>query len=314
MLSQSDHDPRRGVGEVITNYHSFLLRDAKEIRGVSKTTRQILTGGKKTDAFTETSVAMVTRVLRGFGSLTGKRTNQVMIFSDEAHHCYQTASRCSPTPGTRNTVTRILGIRAFRSQLPCERAFGRGLRHRSYAVNDAGLFEPPALSASHVASEPGREQLRISTVTGYAGGGQQIMVPQLVELRQVAGHRQQGRAEWPERSEPTCLRLRRVRAADRRDGSKAPGGPHASPQLGARAGEGGPDEALHVRWLRQVCARPARSDRSGQFGSRRQRPSCYACCVTRTSRGDSNIAASAKSPLIAVHRAPAPASLVGDSY
>jgi type III restriction enzyme len=41
-----------------------------------------------------------------------------------------------------NTVTHILGVRAFGTQLLCEQVVGRGLRRMSYAVNDAGLFEP----------------------------------------------------------------------------------------------------------------------------------------------------------------------------
>ncbi len=41
-----------------------------------------------------------------------------------------------------NTVTHILGIRAFGSQLLCEQVVGRGLRRRSYALNDEGHFEP----------------------------------------------------------------------------------------------------------------------------------------------------------------------------
>lgn len=42
-----------------------------------------------------------------------------------------------------NTVTHILGIRPFRSQLLCEQVVGRGLRRRSYAVNPGtGHFEP----------------------------------------------------------------------------------------------------------------------------------------------------------------------------
>ena len=41
-----------------------------------------------------------------------------------------------------NTVTHILGIRAFGSQLLCEQVVGRGLRRRIYAVNDEGTFEP----------------------------------------------------------------------------------------------------------------------------------------------------------------------------
>jgi type III restriction enzyme len=42
-----------------------------------------------------------------------------------------------------NNVTQILGVRAFGSQLLCEQVVGRGLRRRSYAVNDkTGLLEP----------------------------------------------------------------------------------------------------------------------------------------------------------------------------
>ena len=42
-----------------------------------------------------------------------------------------------------NTVTHILGIRPFRSQLLCEQVVGRGLRRRSYAVDaETGRFEP----------------------------------------------------------------------------------------------------------------------------------------------------------------------------
>jgi type III restriction enzyme len=41
-----------------------------------------------------------------------------------------------------NTVTHILGVRAFGTQLLCEQVVGRGLRRRSYALNDEGRFEP----------------------------------------------------------------------------------------------------------------------------------------------------------------------------
>ena len=41
-----------------------------------------------------------------------------------------------------NTVTHILGVRAFGTQLLCEQVVGRGLRRMSYAVNEAGMFDP----------------------------------------------------------------------------------------------------------------------------------------------------------------------------
>ncbi len=41
-----------------------------------------------------------------------------------------------------NTVTHILGVRAFGTQLLCEQVVGRGLRRMSYAVNEQGMFDP----------------------------------------------------------------------------------------------------------------------------------------------------------------------------
>ncbi|MBN8899517.1 MAG: amino acid permease, partial [Rhodospirillales bacterium] len=84
-----------------------------------------------------------------------------------------------------NTVTHILGIRPFHSQLLCEQVVGRGLRRRSYVTNDEGRFEPeyanvygipfqflptdkptvdpkPPKPVQEVAALEGREHLRIS--------------------------------------------------------------------------------------------------------------------------------------------------------
>ena len=41
-----------------------------------------------------------------------------------------------------NTVTHVLGVRAFSTQLLCEQVVGRALRRRSYALNENGFFEP----------------------------------------------------------------------------------------------------------------------------------------------------------------------------
>jgi type III restriction enzyme len=41
-----------------------------------------------------------------------------------------------------NTVTHILGVRAFGTQLLCEQVVGRGLRRRSYVAGEEGRFEP----------------------------------------------------------------------------------------------------------------------------------------------------------------------------
>ena len=40
-----------------------------------------------------------------------------------------------------NTVTHVLGIRAFGTQLLCEQVIGRALRRQSYDLNEEGLFE-----------------------------------------------------------------------------------------------------------------------------------------------------------------------------
>ncbi|MFH1897723.1 MAG: hypothetical protein ABH886_05730 [Candidatus Desantisbacteria bacterium] len=40
-----------------------------------------------------------------------------------------------------NTVTHILGVRAFGTQLLCEQVVGRALRRMSYATNESGYFE-----------------------------------------------------------------------------------------------------------------------------------------------------------------------------
>jgi type III restriction enzyme len=69
----------------ITNFHQLQLKDAKEIRGIAKNTRLLLKGNRTEDTFKETPEAMVSRVLRDLGA--GKQ--QVMVFNDEAHHCYQ---------------------------------------------------------------------------------------------------------------------------------------------------------------------------------------------------------------------------------
>lgn len=80
---------------VITNYHAFLKRDAKEIQGVARTTRELLLGrpaGADDDPFRETDDAVVSRVLRGFTLPTGKNrsaSSEIVVFNDEAHHCYR---------------------------------------------------------------------------------------------------------------------------------------------------------------------------------------------------------------------------------
>lgn len=71
----------------IINYHAFLPRDAKEIKGISGNTRKLLRGGKpeEADAFKETPADTSARILRSLGSNKG----EIVVLNDEAHHCYQ---------------------------------------------------------------------------------------------------------------------------------------------------------------------------------------------------------------------------------
>lgn len=71
---------------VITNYHSFQIKEAKELKNVSKVTKQVLFGSSTNHALVETPDAMVSRVLRDFS--IGTKLNEIVVFNDEAHHCY----------------------------------------------------------------------------------------------------------------------------------------------------------------------------------------------------------------------------------
>jgi type III restriction enzyme len=75
-----------------------------------------------------------------------------------------------------NTVTHILGVRAFGTQLLCEQVVGRALRRQSYDLNEEGLFNveyadilgiPFDFSARPVVSAPAkpRETIRVHAVS-----------------------------------------------------------------------------------------------------------------------------------------------------
>ncbi len=74
-----------------------------------------------------------------------------------------------------NTVTHVLGVRAFGTQLLCEQVVGRALRRQSYDLNDEGLFNveyadvlgiPFDFAARPVVSPPAkpRETVRVHAV------------------------------------------------------------------------------------------------------------------------------------------------------
>jgi len=71
---------------VITNYHTFLPKLAKEFDGVSKNTRLILTSGKEDGRFYESDEDVVDRIMR---DLSSRGRGEIIVINDEAHHCYQ---------------------------------------------------------------------------------------------------------------------------------------------------------------------------------------------------------------------------------
>lgn len=71
----------------IINYHQFMPRTAKEMKGVAANTRKLLLAGKSEDPFVETPQAVVSRVLDKL-----KGSGEIVVLNDEAHHCYQPIS------------------------------------------------------------------------------------------------------------------------------------------------------------------------------------------------------------------------------
>jgi len=97
-----------------------------------------------------------------------------------------------------NTVTHILGVRAFGTQLLCEQVIGRALRRRSYDLNDEGLFDveyadifgiPFDFTAEPVVTEPPRP---VEAVTVRALRPERDALE--IRFPRVAGYR----AELPE--------------------------------------------------------------------------------------------------------------------
>jgi len=70
---------------VITNYHSFILRETEK---VSKLAREIIGGLQGEKRFPEKPGEMVARVCReGGADLMGRKN--IIVLNDEAHHCYR---------------------------------------------------------------------------------------------------------------------------------------------------------------------------------------------------------------------------------
>jgi type III restriction enzyme len=71
---------------LVTNFHAFLRRD--KIQAASLTKKILSAGDTDDERFRETPAEMVRRVCRVFGN-----AKNIVIFNDEAHHCYAPAPR-----------------------------------------------------------------------------------------------------------------------------------------------------------------------------------------------------------------------------
>ena len=92
-----------------------------------------------------------------------------------------------------NTVTHVLGVRAFGTQLLCEQAVGRALRRQSYALSDDNLFPveyadvlgiPFDFTAKPVVAppQPPRKTIQVKAVTPERDRGE-------IRFPRVAGYR-----------------------------------------------------------------------------------------------------------------------------
>jgi type III restriction enzyme len=122
---------------VIINYHGFLKRDAKEIQGVAKTTRQILTAGRDDDPFEETDDQMVARVLR---DLSGRGGNKSKTKAGEI--IVITTRRTTATRTSRSTLRKTPLI-----SMPLTSA-KRKLRTRTPGCGSVACRPSPRRSAS----------------------------------------------------------------------------------------------------------------------------------------------------------------------
>ena len=88
------------------------------------------------------SSAIIAAVLICFGATYPRRRAAITAGSLPSTRWIPIVSVSMLTEGwDANTVTHIMGVRAFGTQLLCEQVVGRGLRRQSYELNEEGLFE-----------------------------------------------------------------------------------------------------------------------------------------------------------------------------
>jgi type III restriction enzyme len=93
-------------------------------------------GGKAAEEIRDGKEFTDSRLLREVMNTVGKKDTL-----GESIRCVVSVSML--TEGwDANTVTHVLGVRAFGTQLLCEQVIGRALRRQSYDLNEEGLFNP----------------------------------------------------------------------------------------------------------------------------------------------------------------------------
>lgn len=130
---------------VLTNFQSFQPRETQETQGVSRRTRDILRAGQRAsqnpDPFTETPDAVVARVLLSLSIGTRRaRGNEVVVFCDEAHHCY----KYKPESSSAANAHRKLSAEERREQDEQRKEAGiwfEGLRAVEHRVGIKQMFD-----------------------------------------------------------------------------------------------------------------------------------------------------------------------------
>ena len=83
---------------IITNFHSFKLKESAAVSKVASLTKQVATERSDTNPFAETEAQMVNRVCREFSG-----RGNVIVLNDEAHHCYL------PNPDKKAKAKKLKG-------------------------------------------------------------------------------------------------------------------------------------------------------------------------------------------------------------
>lgn len=183
--------PHLGRFELFRNYDEHGNRLARP-RTLLIDSEQLESGEALEDNFRDMASDEIERFRREIVERTGDRQNAENITDQEllrevmntvgkkgrlgeSIRCVVSVSMLTEGWDT-NTVTHVLGVRAFGTQLLCEQVIGRALRRQSYDLNDEGLFNveyadvlgiPFDFNAKPVVAppQPPRETINVRAIT-----------------------------------------------------------------------------------------------------------------------------------------------------